>query len=131
VIVGTTSYGKGTVQTVLRMPNEGELILTWSRLLAPSGYTWNELGVMPNICTAKVSDVNKLGPELEASRPLLGKWHAEREPSSAEVTRMRAICPPGEDTPERDVEIASRMLRDPVLYAQAVKSGAVDQAARQ
>jgi carboxyl-terminal processing protease len=47
------------------------------------------------------------------------------------VARMRAICPPGEDAPERDVEIASRMLRDPVLYAQAVKAGSIDQAARQ
>ena len=56
-VVGTTSYGKGTVQTVIRLPNEGELILTWSRLLAPSGYSWNEQGVMPNICTAKVPDV--------------------------------------------------------------------------
>jgi carboxyl-terminal processing protease len=130
VVVGTTSYGKGTVQTVLRMPNEGELILTWSRLLAPSGYTWNELGVMPNICTAKVADVNKLTPEIDASRALLTKWHAEREPSSQEVANMRKICPAGEDTPERDVEIAGRMLRDPILYAQAVKSGAVDQAAR-
>lgn len=131
VVVGTTSYGKGTVQTVLRMPNEGELILTWSRLLAPSGYTWNELGVMPNICTAKVGDVNKLGPAVDASRTLLSRWHAEREPSPQEVANMRKICPPGEDTPERDVEIAGRVLRDPVLYAQAVKSGAVDQASRQ
>ena len=130
VVVGTTSYGKGTVQTVLRMPNEGELILTWSRLLAPSGYTWNELGVMPNICTAKVSDVNKLGPEVDASRALLTRWHAEREPSQQEVANMRKICPPSEDTPERDVEIAGRVLRDPVLYAQAVKSDAVDQASR-
>jgi len=130
VVVGTTSYGKGTVQTVLRMPNEGELILTWSRLLAPSGYTWNELGVMPNICTAKVTDVNKLGPEVDASRALLTRWHAEREPSQQEVANLRKICPPGEETPERDVAIASRVLRDPVLYAQAVKSGAVDQAAR-
>jgi carboxyl-terminal processing protease len=131
VVVGTTSYGKGTVQTVLRMPNEGELILTWSRLLAPSGYTWNELGVMPNICTAKVPDVNKLGPEVDASRALLSRWHAEREPSPQEVANMRKICAPGEDLPDRDVEIAGRVLRDPVLYAQAVKSGAVDQAARQ
>ena len=131
VVVGTTSYGKGTVQTVLRMPNEGELILTWSRLLAPSGYTWNELGVMPNICTAKVVDVNKLGPEIDASRALLTKWHAEREPSPQEVASLRKICPPGEDVPDRDVEIAGRVLRDPMLYAQAVKNGAVDQAARQ
>ena len=28
VVVGTSSYGKGTVQTVLRLPNGGELILT-------------------------------------------------------------------------------------------------------
>ena len=63
-VVGTTSYGKGTVQTVIRLPNEGELVLTWSRLLAPSGYTWNEQGVMPNICTAKVGDLGQLGAGL-------------------------------------------------------------------
>ncbi|HYI05013.1 MAG TPA: S41 family peptidase, partial [Reyranella sp.] len=55
VVVGSTSYGKGTVQTVVRLANEGELILTWSRLNAPSGYTWNELGVLPNICTSKIA----------------------------------------------------------------------------
>ena len=75
--------------------------------------------------------MNKLGPEVDASRALLARWHAEREPSSQEVANLRKICPPGEESPDRDVEIASRVLRDPVLYAQAVKSGAVDQAARQ
>ncbi len=83
-IVGTTSYGKGTVQTVVRLPNEGELVLTWSRLLAPSGYTWNELGIMPNICTAKVGDLDKLGPDaVDGSRGLLQRWHAERNPGHA------------------------------------------------
>jgi carboxyl-terminal processing protease len=130
VIVGTTSYGKGTVQTVVRLPNEGELILTWSRLMAPSGYTWNELGVMPNVCTAKVTDIDRLGVE-SMDRSLLQRWHAERNPSAEEVTSMRKICPPGEEAPERDVEIASRLLRDPGLYAQAVRIGSVDQAARQ
>ena len=61
-MVGSTGYGKGTVQTVVRLANEGELILTWSRLQAPSGYTWNELGVLPNICTSKITDVGQLGP---------------------------------------------------------------------
>ncbi len=131
VVVGTTSYGKGTVQTVIRLPNEGELVLTWSRLLAPSGYTWNELGVLPNICTAKVADVGRLGPEaVDASRSTLTRWHAERNPTAAEVTDMRKICPPGEDSPERDVDIADRLLRDPTLYALAVRTGSVEQAAR-
>ncbi len=30
VLVGSRSFGKGTVQTVLQMPNAGELILTWA-----------------------------------------------------------------------------------------------------
>jgi len=106
------------------------LILTWSRLLAPSGYTWNELGVLPNICTAKVADVDKLGPAIDSNSSSLVRWHAEREPSAEEVTDLRKICPPGEDTPERDVDIASRLLRDPMLYAQAVKTGSVNQAWR-
>ena len=55
VVVGSTSYGKGTVQTVVRLANEGELILTWSRLNAPSGYTWNELGVLPLIGAANAT----------------------------------------------------------------------------
>jgi carboxyl-terminal processing protease len=130
VIVGTTSYGKGTVQTVVRMPNEGELVLTWSRLQAPSGYTWNELGVLPNICTAKVGDVEKLGLEsVEANRTTLMRWHAERNPTPDEISNLRKICPPSDETPERDIEIAGRLLRDPMLYAHAVRTGSVDQAA--
>jgi len=129
-IVGTTSYGKGTVQTVIRLPNEGELILTWSRLLAPSGYTWNEQGVMPNICTAKVGDIAALAPaSVDANKALLQRWHAERNPSHDEVANLRKICPPGEESPQRDVDIASRLLKDPALYAHAVRTGSIDQAA--
>lgn len=128
-VVGTTSYGKGTVQTVIRLPNEGELILTWSRLVAPSGYTWNEQGVMPNICTAKVGDLSQLGPaSVDANRSLLQRWHAERNPSHEEVANLRKICPPGEDSPERDVDIATRLLGNPQLYAHAVRSGSIEQA---
>ena len=130
-MVGTTSYGKGTVQTVVRLANEGELILTWSRLQAPSGYTWNELGVLPNICTSKVADIGRLGRDtVDANRSSLARWHAGRNPTAAEVTDMRKICPPGEDSPERDVDIADRLLRDPTLYAHAVRSGSIEQAHR-
>jgi carboxyl-terminal processing protease len=129
-IVGTTSYGKGTVQTVIRLPNDGELILTWSRLIAPSGYTWNEQGVMPNICTAKVADIAALGPaSVDSTKPLLQRWHAERNPSHDEVANLRKICPPGEDSPQRDVDIAARLLKDPTLYAHAVATGSINQAA--
>jgi DNA polymerase-4 len=111
--LGSTSYGKGTVQTVVRLANEGELILTWSRLNAPSGYTWNELGVLPNICTSKIADVGQLNASsVDSSQGTLMRWHALRNPTHQEVSDLRKICPPGDASPERDVEIATRLRRD-------------------
>ncbi|MBL6613217.1 MAG: PDZ domain-containing protein [Reyranella sp.] len=132
VIVGTTSYGKGTVQTVVRLANEGELILTWSRLQAPSGYTWNEVGVLPNICTSKVADVGQVSnTTVDSSQSTLMRWHAMRNPTQQEVTDLRKICPPGDASPERDVEVAIRLLRDHALYAHAVQAATQQAAARQ
>ena len=131
VVVGTTSYGKGTVQTVVRLPNEGELILTWSRLQAPSGYTWNELGVLPNICSAKITDIGQLGPaSVDSGQGTLMRWHALRNPTPQEVTDLRKVCPPGDSSPERDVEIAVRLLRDRGLYAHAVQAATQQAQAR-
>jgi carboxyl-terminal processing protease len=131
LIVGTTSYGKGTVQTVVRLANEGELILTWSRLQAPSGYTWNELGVLPNVCTSKVVDIDQLSANaVDSSQGTLMRWHAMRNPTQQEVTDLRKICPPGDSSPERDVDIATRLLHDRTLYAHAVQA-ATQQAASQ
>ena len=54
VVVGSSSYGKGTVQSVQRLPNDGEITVTWSRLIAPSGYAFHGLGVRPSVCTSGV-----------------------------------------------------------------------------
>src|SRR5262249_17465035 len=56
VVVGSSSYGKGTVQTVAPLPNGGELTLTWAVLLAPSGYPLNRHGVVPTLCTSDLRD---------------------------------------------------------------------------
>ncbi|MBV5324033.1 MAG: S41 family peptidase, partial [Rhodospirillaceae bacterium] len=52
VVIGTNSYGKGTVQTVISLPNDGEITLTWSRFHTPSGYALHGLGVLPALCTS-------------------------------------------------------------------------------
>ena len=49
VVIGSSSYGKGTVQTVMRLPNDGELTLTWARLVTPSGYYLQSHGVVPTL----------------------------------------------------------------------------------
>lgn len=48
-LVGTTSYGKGTVQTVAQMGKNAELKLTIAKWLTPDGTWINHKGVKPTI----------------------------------------------------------------------------------
>ena len=52
VVVGSSTFGKGVVQTIDPLPDGGELFLTWSRILAPQGWPIQSLGVFPQICTS-------------------------------------------------------------------------------
>jgi carboxyl-terminal processing protease len=122
VIVGTASYGKGTVQTVLRLPNDGELTLTWAQLVAPSGYFLHEHGVVPSLCTSDLGDddnsvqialqrTNAVGSSLVRPRASLdeGAW-----------SQLRRSCPARQGDREIDIKVAKRLLADPALFGQAV-----------
>ena len=52
VVVGSSTLGKGLVQTIDPLPDGGELFVTWSRVLAPLGWPIQGLGVLPQVCTS-------------------------------------------------------------------------------
>ncbi len=125
VIVGSTSFGKGSVQTVTRLPNDGELFLTWARMYAPSGYTLHRQGVQPTICTSH-DDVDVDGAltplrsgQLE-SPGALARWRAQAPENEAALTHLRQTCPWKAHAPELDVQVAERLLSVPVLYRSAL-----------
>ncbi len=49
IIVGTKSFGKGSVQTLLNVPGGGAMRLTTARYYTPSGRSIQALGVAPDI----------------------------------------------------------------------------------
>lgn len=49
VVVGTKSFGKGSVQTVIPLQSEGSMRLTTARYYTPSGRSIQALGVSPDI----------------------------------------------------------------------------------
>lgn len=49
VIVGTKSFGKGSVQTVMPLQGEGAIRLTTARYYTPSGRSIQALGVSPDV----------------------------------------------------------------------------------
>lgn len=125
VVIGSASYGKGTVQTVLRLPNDGELTLTWARLVTPSGYFLNQHGVVPNVCTSDLGNdersiriaLQRAGAPSLAS-PLISRPRASLDDN--DWSRLRRSCPARRGNHPIDLTVAERLLVDPVLYGEAV-----------
>ena len=124
VVIGTASYGKGTVQTVLRLPNNGELTLTWAQLVAPSGYLLNTRGVVPTVCTSDLGDDGQAvqialqrASGLSAVSPLTARPRKSLDESDWD--QLRRSCPPRDGDRAIDLSVAERLLADPVLYSQA------------
>ena len=53
IVVGTKSFGKGSVQTVMPIPGDGAMRLTTARYYTPSGRSIQALGVSPDIIVAQ------------------------------------------------------------------------------
>ncbi len=67
VLLGTRSFGKGSVQTVIHLPGNGAMRLTTARYYTPSGRSIQGLGIGPDV-TVHETRTGELsfGPEHEA-----------------------------------------------------------------
>ena len=67
VVVGTRSFGKGSVQTVMPLQGNGAMRLTTARYYTPSGRSIQGLGITPDIeVAASRTEAPHFGPEREA-----------------------------------------------------------------
>jgi len=124
VVVGSNSYGKGTVQIIRKMPNGGELTLTWARYHAPSGYSLHHLGVLPTICTVGQHDADGLLHELALGRlPSVptDRRNAVNPEDTAALDALRKTCPARTEDDPIDMQVAERLLQQPALFATAVR----------
>jgi len=67
VVLGTRSFGKGSVQTVIPLPGNGAMRLTTARYYTPSGRSIQGLGISPDVEVAQTREERpRFGPEREA-----------------------------------------------------------------
>ena len=69
IVMGTPSFGKGSVQTVMPLPGNGAMRLTTARYYTPSGRSIQARGIDPDIIVeqARLEDVAQLPNRNEAS----------------------------------------------------------------
>jgi len=75
IIVGTKSFGKGSVQTVMPLRSDGAMRLTTARYYTPSGRSIQALGVSPDIIVQQPP--RKLPSEEDADEPRRQRTEAD------------------------------------------------------
>lgn len=120
--VGTVTYGKGSIQNLENLVNGGELIVTWSRMHAPSGYLLDGLGVRPTICTANADETAKAAAILsQAKLPgIAADWRAYTQPDKTMAESLRASCPKSDEAPDIDIAVAKLLISNRRAYQTAL-----------
>ena len=65
ILVGESSYGKGSVQSIIPLKNKGAIRLTISKYYLPSGESISEVGVTPDIEIEEDSDAFVINTETD------------------------------------------------------------------
>ncbi len=124
-VLGTGTQGKGLVQILLPLPNGGELQLSWSRIIMPSGWPLQGAGLLPALCTsggdeAAATALAALRAGQQPMGAVLARLRALRPPVSAlEASALRETCP-GLDGVEREADYAQALVTDASAYRAAL-----------
>ena len=114
-ILGTTSFGKGSVQTILPLKDNTALKLTTARYYTPLGRSIQSEGIVPDILLQQASNENKSSSGFSEA-DLVG--HLENENNGKDKTKARkpksvmTIPKPHEgDTTDYALEEALKVLK--------------------
>lgn len=122
IIVGEMTFGKGSVQSILDLPNQGGLLLTTLRYYSPSGRAIQAQGIVPDITVAAPAEGALREADLEGHLHTEGMVEPTETPRGSEASSAESSPAPASSrplhrrplgtlpaNPERDV--------DPVLRA--------------
>ena len=65
ILIGENSYGKGSVQSIIPLKNEGAIRLTISKYYLPSGESISGTGITPDIEVSESSDEFRIGTKTD------------------------------------------------------------------
>ena len=131
LILGTKSFGKGSVQTILPLDDSSALRLTTARYFTPKGRSIQASGIVPDIVIESTPPPDAKGDERK--RPVvreenlpghLQNQQAPQEPKDKDKEKEaeRPVPPMSEMTPENDAQLrrALELLKGWDVFKQVV-----------
>ena len=118
-IVGMTSFGKGSVQTIIPLgEGGGALRLTTARYYTPSGRSIQAEGIVPNIAVAQGAEEN--APKIERPSEADLPGHLLPEEAASKKLNQNIIRPPaGKKIDDFQLSYALDLLHGKVSMAAA------------
>lgn len=119
IIMGTRSFGKGSVQTIIPLSGHGAMRLTTARYYTPSGRSIQAVGIEPDIEVrqAKLEEVKPRGGRREAD--LRGALDKEKNGKKREQAEKKEKNGKVEKKPDYQLDRALDLLRGLALFGGA------------
>ena len=122
IIVGTRSFGKGSVQSIIPLPGNGAMRLTTARYYTPSGVSIQAKGIEPDIkVEAGITDLKK--EELERGREenLRGALDKKNSTTKTDDNKKSEITPSEKLLQDNQISRAVDLIRGIHLFSNKVK----------
>ncbi len=116
IVMGTQSFGKGSVQTIIPLSGNGAMRLTTSRYYTPSGVSIQATGIEPDIEVPQVRLEQIDAPQLRREADLRGSLDAESEEGEASASDGA----PDDDFQDYQLARALDLLQGLALFQQRV-----------
>jgi carboxyl-terminal processing protease len=124
IVLGTKSFGKGSVQTIIPVPQQGAIRLTTARYFTPSGRSIQATGIEPDIVAEQARieplEQSRRTSEADLRGALENPNGDEQAPDATEGTAAPTPAPEGEaaDPAAQDYQLsrALDLLHGIVLY---------------
>ena len=130
VLMGTKSFGKGSVQTIIQIPEHGALRLTTARYYTPSGRSIQATGIEPDVTVepAKIEKIDNDEDGLIKESELKGALEVEKSQQEAakkakDGEDLSAIATHTDELAKGDYQLARALdlVRGMSLYRESLQ----------
>ena len=117
IIIGTRSFGKGSVQSIIPLAGNGAMRLTTARYFTPSGISIQAKGIEPDIIVeAGVTDLKKAKNDNRREENLRGALDKNKKSKKTEIDSDKPLTPLEKLLQDNQISRAVDMIRGISLF---------------
>ena len=122
IIVGTRSFGKGSVQSIIPLSGNGAMRLTTARYYTPSGVSIQAKGIEPDIIVeAGITEINKKLPENRREENWRGGFDKKEKDTKKDKDKKRELTPVEKLLQDNQISRAVDLIRGINLFSNKKK----------